>query len=276
MEITKKEWSGERLETHIFTNNTIEHLHRYAIACDYVKDKIVLDIASGEGYGSNLLSKYAKHVTGVDISEESIILANKKYNKHNLIFKNGSTSSIPLDNYTIDVVVSFETIEHHDEHDEMMKEIKRVLKPNGVLILSTPDKKYYSDIPKTVNPHHVKELYLIEFKDLVKKYFNKSEFFYQKMFSGSIIKNENRRADLIFYKGNFENVYSESEFNQIYVICVASDYEFNSLDNSVFDGSFVLQRQFEDLVKKIQNTWSFRIGNFLIYPFKRLKNLISK
>ena len=67
-----KTWTGERLETFVFNDNTVEHLHRYAITFDYIKGKTVLDIASGEGYGSNLLSKYAEKVFGVDIDETSI------------------------------------------------------------------------------------------------------------------------------------------------------------------------------------------------------------
>src|ERR1035438_3461036 len=112
----KKNWTGERLETHIYNYNTIEHLHRYAMATQLVTDKIVLDIASGEGYGSNLLSKFSKKVYGVDISAETIELASKKYLKNNLQFKVGSTSNIPIPDNTIDVVVSFETIEHHNQH----------------------------------------------------------------------------------------------------------------------------------------------------------------
>ena len=74
---------------------------------------------------------------------------------------------IPLDDDSVDLVISFETIEHHDKHHEMMAEIRRVLAPEGILMLSSPDKKYYSDIPKFQNSYHIKELYFEEFKDLV-------------------------------------------------------------------------------------------------------------
>ena len=140
-----KTWTGERLETFVFNDNTVEHLHRYAITIDYIKGKTVLDIASGEGYGTNLLSKYAEKVFGVDIDETSIELAKKKYSSKNLEFKIGRADLIPLEDSSMDVVVSFETLEHHDKHQEMMLEIKRVLKPGGILIMSTPDKKYYTD-----------------------------------------------------------------------------------------------------------------------------------
>ncbi len=74
------EWTGERLVTDVEgVLGVAEHIHRYALACEFVKGKRVLDIASGEGYGSNLLSKNAEHVTGVDISDEAVKHANLKY-----------------------------------------------------------------------------------------------------------------------------------------------------------------------------------------------------
>src|SRR5205085_7058452 len=96
---------------------------------------------------------------GVDIDEVSVNHAAKKYAASNLEFKTGAVEKIPVESTSIDVVVSFETIEHHDKHEEMMQEIKRILKEDGLLIISTPDKKYYADIPAHQNPFHIKELY---------------------------------------------------------------------------------------------------------------------
>ena len=74
------DWTGERLVTDVEgVFGVAEHLHRYAMAQQLAKDKIVLDLASGEGYGTNLLSDVAKYVTGVDISDEAVQHANKKY-----------------------------------------------------------------------------------------------------------------------------------------------------------------------------------------------------
>jgi ubiquinone/menaquinone biosynthesis C-methylase UbiE len=147
MKDTRK-WSGERLETFIHNENAIEHLHRYALASTYVKDKIVLDIASGEGYGSNLLSVHAAKVTGVDIDAASVKRAMDVYKKNNLQFKEGSADAIPLADSSVDVIVSFETLEHHDKHEEMFSEIRRVLKQDGLLIMSTPEKRFYNDEKK--------------------------------------------------------------------------------------------------------------------------------
>lgn len=265
----QKDWSGERLETHIFTETTTEHLHRYALSIEYVKNKIVLDIASGEGYGSNILSQYAKYVTGVDICEETVKNANQKYLRPNLIFKKGSTSQIPLEDNSVDVVISFETIEHHDQHDEMMLEIKRVLNANGVLIISTPDKKNYTDLPNVINPHHIKELYLEEFKTLMNKYFVYTEFGFQKMFTGSIIERELSNNNLNEYYGDFKTIKRKSDFGQIYIVCVASDVIVTELKSSSFDGYDISQMQSENKVIRIRRSWSYKIGKFILRPFNK-------
>ena len=159
----KKKWTGERLETFIFSRDAIEHLHRYAIVKNYIKDKIVLDIACGEGYGSALLAENAMQVYGVDIDEMTVNSASKKYVKKNLNYLVGDVTKISFDDNSIDVIVSFETLEHHNKHEEMMQEFKRVLKPDGILVLSTPDKLYYTDEANFKNIYHIKELYKDDF-----------------------------------------------------------------------------------------------------------------
>src|SRR5258706_12690362 len=136
-----QENTGERLVPSVCNETTMEHLHRYAIAKSFAENKQVLDIACGEGYGSNLLADAAAKVWGVDINAETIRQATNKYKKNNLVFSEGSIENIPCENSSIDLVVCFETIEHIVNHDKLMAEIKRVLKPLGILIASTPDKK---------------------------------------------------------------------------------------------------------------------------------------
>src|SRR5882724_7012517 len=99
----------------------LEHFHRYSFAAQLATDKIILDIASGEGYGSAYLARFARHVIGVDIAQEAIDHANQKYSQSNLEYRIGSCALIPLEDTSVDVVVSFETIEHHSEHEAMMQ-----------------------------------------------------------------------------------------------------------------------------------------------------------
>ncbi len=97
----------------------------------------------------------------------------------NIEFNLGSTDAIPLEDGSVDVVVSFETIEHHDKHDLMMKEISRVLKKDGVLLISSPEKSIYSERDPN-NPYHIKEITLVEFRDLLNKNFKNVKLFNQR------------------------------------------------------------------------------------------------
>ena len=108
----KKKFTGERLETTVVGRIATEHLHRYALSLKYVENKIVLDIACGEGYGSDILSKTAKFVYGVDIDKSTVEFARNKYSNGKIKFSVGSTSDIPLEDNSVDVITSFETIEH--------------------------------------------------------------------------------------------------------------------------------------------------------------------
>src|SRR5436190_4788638 len=105
------EWTGERYVPEVSGNIRLEHLHRYLIARELSRDKCVLDIACGEGYGSNLLASVAANVVGVDIAQNAIDHAAVRYSRQNLQFKQGSCEAIPLPDGAVDVVVSFETIE---------------------------------------------------------------------------------------------------------------------------------------------------------------------
>lgn len=269
--------TGERLETNFFNKTTIEHLHRYALACEFAEGKVVLDIASGEGYGTNLLSNHASFVYGVDIDNETVINAEKKYIKSNLKFLHGSTSKIPLEDSTVDLVVSFETIEHHDEHDQMMKEIKRVLKAEGLLIISTPDKKFYSDLRNYTNPFHVKELYKNEFENLVSKYFKKNQVLSQGyMFGNSLIFNNLDKDEVILYTGNFTEIKTKS-FNCNFILIIGSNSEFKKTKNSIFDGGIeFLTMNENEILKRFQKSNSYKVGNFILQPLKIIKRYIKK
>lgn len=269
----QNKFTGERLETSVFSRNTVEHLHRYAITENYTKDKVVLDIASGNGYGSNLISKNANFVYGVDIDKLSIDIAKQTYKKENIKFLEGSTSNIPLEDNTVDVVVSFETIEHHDEHDQMIIEIKRVLKPNGLLILSSPDKLYYSDLVNFKNEFHVKELYKKELIDLVNKYFKNTQLLNQTYANGnSIIQIDKDIYDTKTYFGDFSNI-EERIDNPIYLIAISSDIDFQKQEISMFDGSKIIGNNVLKLQEKFRESNSYKLGHFILSPLKFIKRL---
>jgi glycosyltransferase involved in cell wall biosynthesis/ubiquinone/menaquinone biosynthesis C-methylase UbiE len=218
------DWTGERYLPRIGGSIELEHLHRYYLALEFARGRRVLDIASGEGYGSAILATAAGHVVGVDISAEAVAHAAAKYRRDNLEFRTGSCAAIPLPDGSIDVAVSFETIEHHAEHHEMMRELKRVLVPGGLLVISSPDRLHYSDVPGTENPYHVKELYREEFEALLGQYFAAHRMMGQRVAYGSMIIAE--QGEHAFR--HFERVDSSMRTSlgiprPLYLIAVASD-----------------------------------------------------
>ena len=177
-----------------------EHLHRYAWCLPWVAGRTVLDIACGEGYGSAMLAGAAAEVVGVDISAEAVAHATAAYaSLGNLRFLAGSAAQIPLADASVDVVVSFETIEHLLEQAQMLDEIRRVLRPDGCLFLSSPDKLNYSDNTGHRNAFHVKELYFDELHALLSARFGAVSYFGQRMSVTSTIlrTSPEQRADQV-------------------------------------------------------------------------------
>ena len=221
-------WTGEQLVPSHTGDTAIEHLHRYAFAREYIEGKDVLDIACGEGYGSHMMSNIAANVVGVDISPEVIAHARNRYGDK-VTFSVGSCTDIPLSSASVDVVVSFETLEHLAGHEQMLKEVKRVLRPGGVLILSSPDKLNYTILPKTQNPFHVRELSKEEFRSLVEKYFSHCYMFEQKICHGSVLAPTAGLAvtGIRHYMGDFHRLaYTDGIMTPPYNIAVATDDGF--------------------------------------------------
>ncbi len=185
------EFSGERYlpEMNIDSEISIFHRQRYESILSICAGKNVVDAACGEGYGSSFIAEKAACVIGIDISHEAIENAKGKYQKENLHYYEASVERIPVEDNWADVFVSYETIEHvtEDIQRKFLKEIRRILKKDGILIMSSPDKRNYSDIPQFHNEFHVHELYFEEFDALLKRYFPNRKYYYQGMFCNSYI-----------------------------------------------------------------------------------------
>ena len=182
------EFTGERYIPTETGEIRHEHLHRYAWCARIAEGKDVLDIACGEGYGSAMLASRAKSVIGVDIDQASIEHARKVYQDiAGLQFQHGDAAKIPLADNSVDLVVSFETIEHHDRHREMIAEVRRVLRPDGLLILSSPNRDVYSKMSGQHNEFHVKELDFKELDAVLREQFDDVAYFGQRLAVGSSI-----------------------------------------------------------------------------------------
>ena len=227
------ECTGERYLPEFDGDWTLEHLHRYLLACELATGKTVLDIACGDGYGSAMLARHAAQVTGVDIDTPTVERARGKYVADNLRFLQGSATDIPLDDDSVDLVISFETIEHLMEQDRMLYEIRRVLRPEGFLLISSPDKYEYSDVPGYHNEFHLKELYCQEFEALLQKHFSRHALLGQRVVFGSLIASAETRPFLSWSKVE-EQGRSEGLAHAVYHIAVAGDGPLPPLPSSLF------------------------------------------
>ena len=233
------EFTGERFVPEVHGDIELEHLHRYLLACEIASDKVILDIACGEGYGSALLAKRADKVIGVDNSIEAVEYARQRYKNKNLEYVVGSCANIPLSDASVDLVVSFETIEHHDQHKQMMQEVKRVLRPNGILLISSPDKYHYTVEPGYSNPYHIKELYQHEFKQLLGTYFKNISYFGQRVIYGSSIFAESLPTPVLSYFKENEIIRKTSGIiKPLYWIALASDVLLPKLASGFFEQAY--------------------------------------
>jgi len=241
-----------------------EHLHRYAFASQFVKGKKVLDMACGEGYGSNILSREAEYVVGIDIDEKTVRHAHRKYDLPNLKYIIGSVLEVPIKGTKkFDVIICFEAIEHVEEHEKLLSEVKRLLSKEGIFIISTPNKKTYSEEPCCVNPFHKKEFYFDEFKNLLEKYFKNVIFFGQKIYVTSniwsLLPCSCLYKEFVIDKKKNEFYFSETDKkNPKYFIAMASDKKLDQkiiINNYLLDVSNTLIRDMEiqndDLEKQI-------------------------
>jgi ubiquinone/menaquinone biosynthesis C-methylase UbiE len=241
-----------------------EHLHRYYFASQFVGKKVVLDIASGDGYGSEILSRNALKVFGVDISENTILNAQQSYKKDNLEFFVGDVLDIPVKDNSVDIITCFETLEHVDEHEKVFQEFKRVLKNNGLLIISSPNKKYYSDESGYQNPYHKKELYKNEFEELIQNHFKYTYLYKQSTVLASFISSDKSSELNQYFEGDFNEARQNSNFNidPIFLIGICTDVPLlSNVTNSIFQFSKVLNGM------KLPN---------LIYEFSQLNERISR
>ena len=171
-----KKNAGERMDANrkdLFKPDRCDfHLDRYNFASNYVKsDMILLDVASGTGYGSNLLKSKEKSISivGVEIDKNACEYANHTYGeKNNIKYLEGSILELPFEDNHFDIVTSFETIEHVEDDRGQIKEVLRVLKPNGLYIVSTPNA--WSDHLFGKTKYHVRDYNYEQITNLLSEY----------------------------------------------------------------------------------------------------------
>ena len=216
----------------------LEHQHRYAILKDIVKNKDVLDVACGEGYGSSFIAETARSVVGVDISDDIIRHASMTYRKSNLEFVKSNAIELDFTDASFDIVVSFETIEHLIEQAQMLAELKRVMRDDGILVISSPNRPIYSEESGEHNAYHLKELDFKEFNKLLKIQFPVIQYFGQRMQIGSVIQaldGEQKKFRAWHDDGKYLRPHAAKLIDPVYFValCGKTKFKLPKLDSSV-------------------------------------------
>lgn len=201
----------------------IEHFQRYQSVRELVCGKNILDGACGEGYGSAILAQTANSVIGIDIDSDAIQRAKSKYsNQDNLKFIKASIADLSMiEDNSLDAVISFETIEHVPVEIQKgyLNEIVRILKSDGFLVMSTPNKEIYSDLYDYHNEFHIKEFYKDEFIDFLKEKFKNVKLYNQYFEVSSIIDSNMAEDEVVNYFKDKDKYTYEGK----YFIAIASN-----------------------------------------------------
>ena len=143
------------------SENEKRHLARYHFATQFLQPGLqVLDCACGSGYGSKLLADSGLEVTGVDLCHQAIEHAQAKYQNANIKFLCQDFNTLEFADASFDAVITLETLEHVTNNvcRQFLKNIRRYLKPGGILIASSPMLRYKNGLPYITNPYHINEL----------------------------------------------------------------------------------------------------------------------
>jgi ubiquinone/menaquinone biosynthesis C-methylase UbiE len=153
------------------------HLATYKYCIPFIIGKKVLDYGCGSGYGTSLISKYSAQVIGIDISPDAINYAQAHYDAPNLNYlqiEPAEVAPLPFSDASFDVVLSFQVIEHVQNVSAYLREINRVLAPNGRVVIATPDRsaRLFS-FQKPWNIWHMREYTREQLHDALSQYFSR-------------------------------------------------------------------------------------------------------
>ncbi len=255
-----REPTSERiLSPHKDATIVYENVHRYAYASQFVERMRVLDLGSGEGHGASLLAERAAFVIGLELDPAAVVHAENKYARSNLRFLAASGVQIPLVEL-FDVVVCFETLGHSDNRDGLVREAKRLLKPNGLLIISTSDDRIDSGQTQSSHPSYGRALDLEELQKLLESHFENTLFLGQRVYANSNIWSlkgtDEAIVELLMEKTDSEfHMADRNRRDPAYYIALASDAEnrFASAGSVLVDCSDALLIQHRDLIGKLRS-----------------------
>lgn len=177
-DITLRKESERWIPGFLYKVTEEEHLDRYNYIINLTKDKKVLDIACGSGFGSYIIATEgnAKYVIGVDLDNNAIRYANHKFQHDKIKRFVGDAVKFKYEE-KFDIIISFETIEHIPDYKGFINNLHDNLNENGKLVISTPIIPFTTDKP--INPYHVIEWSYQDFTILLSEHFNIEEIILQ-------------------------------------------------------------------------------------------------
>jgi len=214
---------GERFDPRVLGGRLVEaeHLARYLVAAQFVEGRDVVDIGCGTGWGTALLAQAARHCVGVDRDEGAVAQARKAYpDAGEFRVDDAHELSLPTDAF--DVAICLETIEHLADAEQALDEIRRVLRPSGLLVISSPNPRVYPP----GNPHHVREFDPEALEDALGRRFAHVSLLRQQSFLASLVAGSASAGKANRTEAQETDVFKLAavrDGQQLYTVALASD-----------------------------------------------------
>jgi SAM-dependent methyltransferase len=238
-----------------------DHEARYRWAAQAVAGREVLDAACGLGYGMQILGEAgATRVVGIDRSAAAIENARGRLGA-NAELVLGDLHELPFEASSFDAVVCFEAIEHVERPERVLDGLKLVLRPGGILLLSTPNRAVYVH----GNPHHLHEYLPSELEETLRARFRHVHVYRQHPWIASLITSD---GDLVVddpgvvVATTVRKTMSVEPGRELYTLVVAGDAELSSLNSLTMLGDAVDVRAWQRAARDLElmrNSVSWRV-----------------